>query len=234
MATDKNIHTAILAIMKEVGYVQKERKAAVRYSLKTEEAILKAIRPVMIAHDVIMLPVEIADIAPSSYVNHKDTYFNEVKFSRGFKFVHVPSGTAETVWVYGVGNDTGDKAGNKAMTTAKKYALLDTFLIVTGDDPDYEPSPDENSTKKENLWTKPQRDAVMNSAPSVNPNQLNAFLDMTGLSDLSKPHVTGKFAKAYQGKLDEIEQDGGDPKRSKGKALEYAKANWQNGEDNGK
>lgn len=219
-----NIQEAILAIMNEIGYVQKESSPGVRYTLKTEEAALKAIRPVMLKYDVIMLPVEIADIQPTSYTNHKGTYFNEVKFSRGFKFVHVPSQTDVTVWVYGVGNDTGDKAGNKAMTVAKKYALLDTFLIVTGDDPDYTASPDEKVEKK--LWTKPQRDAVANYAPSVNPEQLNAFLDMTELPESIKAKFVEKFARLYQGKLDEIEQAGGDPSKSKGKALQFAKENW--------
>src|ERR1700738_5163472 len=48
--------------------------------------------------------------------------------------------TAEeiTVKVAGEGLDTGDKAPYKAMTGALKYALLQSFLLATGDDPEDE------------------------------------------------------------------------------------------------
>ena len=44
------------------------------------------------------------------------------------------------VKVLGDGADTGDKASYKAMTGAMKYALRQTFVIETGDDPDDTPS----------------------------------------------------------------------------------------------
>jgi hypothetical protein len=48
--------------------------------------------------------------------------------------------TAEeiTVKVAGEGLDAGDKAPYKAMTGALKYALLQSFLLATGDDPEDE------------------------------------------------------------------------------------------------
>jgi hypothetical protein len=41
---------------------------------------------------------------------------------------------------YGEGRDSGDKAPYKALTGALKYALIQTFLIATGDDPEEERS----------------------------------------------------------------------------------------------
>ena len=41
----------------------------------------------------------------------------------------------------GEGSDTGDKASNKALTGAYKYALRQTFCIETGDDPASTPRP---------------------------------------------------------------------------------------------
>jgi len=48
--------------------------------------------------------------------------------------------TAEeiSVKVAGEGLDPGDKAPYKAMTGALKYALLQSFLLATGDDPEEE------------------------------------------------------------------------------------------------
>jgi len=42
------------------------------------------------------------------------------------------------VKVAGEGLDAGDKAPYKAMTGALKYALLQSFLLATGDDPEEE------------------------------------------------------------------------------------------------
>jgi hypothetical protein len=55
-----------------------------------------------------------------------------------YAFTDVESGEAVVVKVPGEGLDGGDKATYKAMTGALKYALLQTFLIATGDDPENE------------------------------------------------------------------------------------------------
>jgi hypothetical protein len=47
----------------------------------------------------------------------------------------------------GEGSDTGDKTLNKCMTAAYKYAIRQTLMISTGDDPDAIPSNETRSTK---------------------------------------------------------------------------------------
>src|SRR5215469_13711312 len=55
-----------------------------------------------------------------------------------YKFIDAKSGEELTVRVAGEGADPGDKAPYKAMTGALKYALLQSFLLATGDDPEDE------------------------------------------------------------------------------------------------
>ena len=55
-----------------------------------------------------------------------------------YRFVDARSGEELTVRVAGEGADTGDKAPYKAMTGALKYALLQSFLLASGDDPEEE------------------------------------------------------------------------------------------------
>jgi hypothetical protein len=50
----------------------------------------------------------------------------------------VDSGEEIVAKVAGQGLDVGDKAPYKAMTGALKYALLQSFLLATGDDPEDE------------------------------------------------------------------------------------------------
>ena len=53
-----------------------------------------------------------------------------------YSFVDAKTSEELTVKLAGTGIDPGDKAVAKAQTCALKYALLQTFLIATGDDPE--------------------------------------------------------------------------------------------------
>ena len=55
-----------------------------------------------------------------------------------YTFADVDSGEEVVAKVAGQGLDPGDKAPYKAMTGALKYALLQSFLLATGDDPEDE------------------------------------------------------------------------------------------------
>jgi len=142
MEENKNIHEAILSVMNEVDYVQKEKKKGVGYSIKSEEGVLSVIRPAMMNNGIIMFPVDVKDIHHSKYEagQYKNTW-NRIVATHVYRFLHTASGTYVDIATLGDGADTGDKAGNKSMTTSKKYALLEVFLLRTGDDPDETQSP---------------------------------------------------------------------------------------------
>jgi hypothetical protein len=55
-----------------------------------------------------------------------------------YTFSDVDSGEEIVAKVAGQGLDPGDKAPYKAMTGALKYALLQSFLLATGEDPEDE------------------------------------------------------------------------------------------------
>jgi len=55
-----------------------------------------------------------------------------------YTFTDENSAEEVTARVAGEGLDIGDKASYKAMTGALKYALLQSFLLATGDDPEDE------------------------------------------------------------------------------------------------
>lgn len=138
----KNIFEAILGIMQDVDYVQKTKakEGGVKYAVKSEEAILDKIRPAMVEHGVIMYPTNVTDESYSNY-NTTNAVWNRLVAKFTYRFHHVATGTFVDTTLVGEGADTGDKASNKAMTVSKKYALLETFLLITGNDPDEEDSP---------------------------------------------------------------------------------------------
>lgn len=126
----KSIGEAIHAIYGEIGYVQKEGQVNfgnTKYKYAGEAAFIAALRPVMVKYGVTISVncTELAYNAPG-HVIVRCTYI----------FAHKDSGTFMQVESLGEGKDSGDKAIPKALTGAYKYALRQTFMLETGDDPD--------------------------------------------------------------------------------------------------
>ena len=143
-----NIHTAINKVMQEVGYVQKEKAGGLPYSFAGEAALIKAIRPHMVDNGIIMYVAGIPKIDSEIFTTTKGTAMNRVSLIAKIRFQHTGSETGIDVYEAGEGMDAGDKATNKALTSAYKYALRQTFIIETGDDPDKQPSTEQERDRK--------------------------------------------------------------------------------------
>lgn len=144
--TPANIHEAIAAVMAEVGYVQKERTRGLNYSFAGEAALIAALRPAMVKYGIYCYVLAHEDVAREGYETSRGTAMTSTTTRMTARFVHAPSETYIDVQSLGEGADAGDKSGNKAATGAYKYALRQTFLIETGDDPDTQSS-DEQQRK---------------------------------------------------------------------------------------
>lgn len=133
----ENIEQALAAIYGAVGYVQKERKQGLNYSFASESALIEALRPAMVAAGVTVRVVGLSDVAHEAItVGKSESVMQRTTLVATVRFAHAPSATHVDVVAAGEGMDSGDKSSNKAMTCALKYALRQTFLIETGDDPD--------------------------------------------------------------------------------------------------
>lgn len=133
-----DINTAILEVYKKIGYVPKLGKISMgnnSYKFAGEAEFIAAIRPAMIEAGITISPQDVVQLVndkldSGSRVQHR------VALLVTYCFYHAVSKTGMMVKATGEGMDSGDKAFNKAMTGALKYALRQTFLIETGDDPD--------------------------------------------------------------------------------------------------
>jgi len=124
----KNIYQRINAVMQEVDYIQKgEKKVAGQYRFVSHDQVTAALHGPMTKHGI---------VCTSSIVEMKqDGNRTEVKLEVSFINIDNP---VDRLWVtyYGYGIDTSDKGIGKAVSYAFKYALLKTFCLETGDDPD--------------------------------------------------------------------------------------------------
>ena len=161
-----NIGKAILNVMGEVGYVVKEAKGGLPYTFASEAGLIKALRPAMIEAGIFCYVSDIVEIHQDSFTTKSGAVMNHVLAHGRVTFVHPQSKSEILVHAMGEGMDAGDKAGNKAATGLLKYALRQTFLIETGDDPDasaisemereqaYADKATEKSDARSKLWYK--------------------------------------------------------------------------------
>lgn len=125
-----NIHAALLQVMNTVGYVQKTGRVKFKttdYKYAGEADLIAALRPAMLEAGITFSCVDIG--SPIMHGQHIAAVYT-------FRFTHAASDTYVNACAIGQGMDSGDKAAYKAATGAMKYALRQTFVIETGDDPD--------------------------------------------------------------------------------------------------
>lgn len=222
----KNIHEAINNVMKDVGYVKKESKRGLNYSFAGEAALIAALRPSMVKNGIVMSVSGIA-YERTEYSTKSGTVMNVTIVSGSVKFTHAETGTHETVFAIGEGADVGDKSANKAMTGMYKYALRQTFMIETGDDPDKEASVPASTNRQpathvsSQKWESIQQEMIEGGLAA---NEFAANGILAQFADVAADGTNGNawklwFAKQYRKEKD---ANGGDS----AKAFEAAKASY--------
>ncbi|KIF04161.1 hypothetical protein PL81_20340 [Streptomyces sp. RSD-27] len=127
--TPLTVDEAFIAVMREIGPVGKNGKNKDQgYQFRAQEDIVTAARKPMARYGLRMLP---RVISHEHFTRGKvNVAIIEVEFTfRG------PTGDImPPILVIGEGADVSDKASNKAMTAAKKYAFIQAFEIADGAD----------------------------------------------------------------------------------------------------
>lgn len=136
MSEHQNVHAAKLAVMEEVPYLQKRSSSELKYTFAGEADLIHKVRGSMIRHGLDLTPVSAALLNIGEVVSARGTKGSLMRFLFTFRLMHAASQTFIDIQTVGEAMDYGDKACNKCMTIAQKYALRMAFLIETGDDPD--------------------------------------------------------------------------------------------------
>ena len=126
--SDLNIYQRILAVMGELHYIQKsDKKVNNQYTFVTHDAVTQAIQPLLVKHGIAMVP----SVSGWSQDGNRTAVDVTVSFINADK----PTDYVE-VRTFGFGIDPQDKGPGKAVSYATKYAVLKTFVLETGDDPE--------------------------------------------------------------------------------------------------
>lgn len=181
-----NVEEAILHVYRKVAFVQKTYRDELKYSFAGEAAIIEAVRPWMVEAGLTLRVVSYRNVQHERYITKSGANMNSVTLEAVVRFTHAPSRTWVDVEALGEGADSGDKATNKAMTGALKYAQRQTFDLETGDDPDLDSSRDQErgqerpprqNRRGERQGPPPFRDKPAPRAPSVPAEPLPSWAE---------------------------------------------------------
>ena len=179
------IYAAICGVMEDIGAVGKGNYNKTQgFKYRGIDAVMNALNPAMIKHKVFCTP-EVLEQGREERIMAKGSSMIYSVCRMRYRFFTTDGSYVDAV-VVGEGMDSGDKATNKAMSVAFKYACFQTFCIPTEnlmDDPDKE-TPDES--KKGNA-SKPDESKEGN-ASKCHEDLVNEFyneLTRTGYGILS-------------------------------------------------
>ena len=141
-----SLHRKLTEVMAAIDWQPKTgRNQQQNYSFVSVERIKDAVRTEL-AKQRVMVYTSTKTIERSEVTTRNGGTMSHVTIQGEVTFADGDSGEMFTVEAAGEAMDSGDKALNKAQTAMVKYALINTFLIPTGDDPDQE-TPDVTERK---------------------------------------------------------------------------------------
>lgn len=128
-------------VMKDVSYIQKDKKNSFQgYNYASEAIIKEKMNEAFVKHGIVWT-YSVDSVQVTNGVTQKGETNYEAVIQCSYTFYDVDSGESLTSKSVGVGHDKGDKGVYKAITGALKYALTSTFLVATGDDAENDGQP---------------------------------------------------------------------------------------------
>ncbi|MEQ9888877.1 ERF family protein [Pectobacterium zantedeschiae] len=129
----KKVYAAISAVAEEMatqGISKSSRNAQQGFMFRGIDQVYNALAPVLAKHKLVILP-RITERTVTERVTQKGGTLFYVVVKAEFDFASAEDGSIHTVATYGEAMDSGDKATNKAMSIAYKYAAFQAFCIPT-------------------------------------------------------------------------------------------------------
>lgn len=125
------ILTQLAKVMAEVGAIGKKTKApGLNYAFRGIDAVVAEVQPLFAAHGIVMCS-RVTKAERDAYETAKGSRMISVRLTVEHDFWCAEDGSKVTCVTIGEAMDTSDKASNKAMTAAEKYAITQTLKIPT-------------------------------------------------------------------------------------------------------
>ncbi len=132
------VYKSIAAVQGElakIGIAKTGRNQQQGYNFRGIDDVYAALAPLLAKHELCVIP-RMLDREVTERTTAKGGVLFYVTVKAEFDFVSAKDDSKHTAATYGEAMDSGDKATNKAMSAAYKYAALLTFAIPTEGDND--------------------------------------------------------------------------------------------------
>ena len=137
-----NVQTALARI----GIAKDGQNVSQRYMFRGIDAVYNTLAPILSDCGVLILP-RVLSRTVERWANKNDTVMFSVGLEVEYDFVCVEDCSKHTIKVWGEAMDSSDKATNKAMSAAYKYAIIQAFCIPVDGEPDADTSTPEVKPK---------------------------------------------------------------------------------------
>jgi len=127
---------AVQSALSESGIAKnRQNTQGAGYKFRGIDDVYNALAPLLAKHALVIVPRMIARTCEERASKAGGALF-VVTVEAEFDFVSAEDGSKATARTFGEAMDSGDKATNKAMSAAYKYAAFQTFSIPTEGNPD--------------------------------------------------------------------------------------------------
>lgn len=140
MANELNLYQRINEVRKSINYVQKDKSVSTgggSYKAVTHDQVTGMVREHMVKHGIVSYPVLVESVSMPKEVSTDMVVAKQFRYEAtyDFHFVNVDDAKDELIIrIQAHAMDNADKAPGKALSYAKKYAVLKLFEIETGED----------------------------------------------------------------------------------------------------
>ena len=134
MSVYKSIN-AVQSDLAKIGIAKDSVNSFDKYNFRGIDAVYNVLSPLLAKHGLCILPRMVSRTCEER-ASQKGGALFYVTVEAEFDFVCAEDGSKHTVKTYGEAMDRGDKATNKAMSAAYKYACFQAFAIPTEGDND--------------------------------------------------------------------------------------------------
>lgn len=137
MEATPKIFSAMINVMNDIGAIAKSQyNAGQKFNFRGIDDVMNKLHPLLVKYRLFLIPevLEHTREKMQNASNCSSTSIVRVRYT-----LYAEDGSSISGIVSGEGRDTGDKASNKAMASAMKYFLFQTFCIPTEEMADCDP-----------------------------------------------------------------------------------------------
>lgn len=196
--TTQKVYQAISDVAKEliekggIGKEKPEKKdnkpipyGAPDYAFRSIDQVYNALSPALVKNKLIILP-RMIERQVTERITSKGSVLFCVVVKGEFDFISTEDGSKITISTFGEAMDSGDKATNKAMSVAYKYAAFQAFCIPT-EETTQDADKENHEIKADSPPSQPQQaKVVLNSKSKAWKNAIKSYQEHGNLEKVKQ------------------------------------------------